>query len=137
MFKKHDEVRVVGGCRELVGQVGRVTEVSDSGMCTVNFFKAVNDTNGYNVLHRGGNAANAPTFYYFSQKDLEQRYKDFIQVIITYVEHGNTFATAVTYNEYDSLCVEDAIGNALLESGLDRNPELVLSVTAMKIIQED
>ena len=137
MFKLNDEVRIIVGGR-LKGEVGRIVAFSESrNGCLVDFGKEIRDGNGHNIPHNGSQGTLREHYYWFTTFEVESVHATSIQVIITYQYPERYQANSFTYVEHDTPNVEDAIGNAMLESGLDKAPELVLSITAMKIVEEE
>lgn len=137
MFKLNDEVRVkVGG--PLKGEVGKVVALTESrNGCLVDFGKEIITPYGFNILHHGGMGTNREHYFWLTWQELEGVTKTSTQVIITYQYPAKSETNAFTYVEHDTPNIEDAISNALLEAGLDKAPELVLSITAMKIVEEE
>lgn len=122
--------------RYLLGRVGTVVKI-DGNAVLVDFHEQI-VRDGFNILHNGGLKDGKPTHFWFREKNLQVLRESAIHVMMTYIlpEWGHVHKAA-TYTEYEPISVQAAIENALLETGLSRRPELVVSVTATRIEVEE
>lgn len=132
-MKVGDKVRITEShYPPLDGMVGIIAQAEDN-IALVDFGQEIDLGEG-NILH-GGNMGNGKKqYYWFRVSELSLEPVEFIQVLVTYIipEWGRAHR-ADAYIEEEPITIEAAIQNALLELGLSRRPELVVSVTAVKI----